>query len=110
MVMGALGDALGMGSAMAQATGFYPPGTYVLLANGETAVAVQRGERANMPWVIALIDKDGIPIARYVCKSTSEAAHTIKAAVNFDTVRVVVSCDKVRKAREQIPAHRRIKD
>jgi hypothetical protein len=102
MVMGAHGDALGMGSAIAQATGFYPPGTYVLLANGETAVAVQRGERANMPWVIPLLDKNSIPIARYVCKSTSDAAHTIKAPVNFDTVRVMVSPEKVRKARLQI--------
>jgi HD-GYP domain-containing protein (c-di-GMP phosphodiesterase class II) len=43
MVMGAEGIGLGVGSAMAQAAGFYPPGTYVMLANGETALSVQRG-------------------------------------------------------------------
>jgi len=42
MVFGGSAD-LGMGSAMAQAVGFYPPGSYVKLVNGEVAVAVQRG-------------------------------------------------------------------
>ena len=40
MVMGASGDAVGVGSAMAQAAGFYPPGSYVMLVNGETAAAL----------------------------------------------------------------------
>ena len=61
MVMGAEGLGLGVGSAMAQAAGFYPPGSYMQLANGETAVSVQRGERANTPWVVPIVDKDGMP-------------------------------------------------
>lgn len=100
MVMGAQGVGLGVGSAMAQAAGFYPPGSYVLLANGETAVSVQRGERANTPWVIPILDKDGIALSRYGCKETTTPAHAIAAAVAVEKIKVTVSLDKVRKARE----------
>lgn len=102
MVMGAEGLGLGVGSAMAQAAGFYPPGSYVLLANGETAVAVQRGERANTPWVISILDKDGIALSKYVVRETTTPACTIAAAVAVEKIKVTVPVDKVRKARERI--------
>ena len=75
----------------------------MLLANGETAVSVQRGARANTPWVICIIDKDGIPVSRNQCVSTANASHSIEAAVSFDKVHVAVNIDKVRKARAGIP-------
>ena len=103
MVMGAEGDAVGVSSAMAQAVGFYPPGSYVLLLNGETAVSVQRGQRANTPWVISIVDKDGIPMSHYVCRESTAAPYTIQSPVIFDHVRVVVQTEKVRRARERIP-------
>ena len=102
MVMGAEGIGLGVGSAMAQAAGFYPPGTYVKLANGETALSVQRGERANTPWVISILDKDGVALGKTPCKETTTPACTITAAVAAESVRVTLSIDKVRKARERI--------
>jgi HD-GYP domain-containing protein (c-di-GMP phosphodiesterase class II) len=103
MVFGAGGGDLGLGSAMAQAVGFYPPGTYVKLANGEIAVAVQRGERANTPWVISIVGSDAMPLAKYQCISTTEPRTAISAPVNFDKVKVTVNADKVHKARERIP-------
>lgn len=102
MVLGAAGDVVGVGSAMAQAVGFYPPGSYVQLVNGDIAVAVQRGARANTPWVVSIVDKDSMPITRYVCKDTGEAAHAIATPVAFEKVRVAVSVDKVRRARERL--------
>jgi HD-GYP domain-containing protein (c-di-GMP phosphodiesterase class II) len=102
MVMGAEGIGLGVGSAMAQAAGFYPPGTYVMLANGETAMSVQRGARANTPWVISILDKDGVALSKWVCKETTTPATTIASAVTAENVRVTVNIDKVRKARERI--------
>lgn len=102
MVMGAEGVSLGVGSAMAQAAGFYPPGTYVLLANGETAVTVQRGERANTPWVIPILDKDGIALGKFACKETTTPASTIAAAVPAEKVKVTLGIERVRKAREKI--------
>jgi len=103
MVLGAQGDAIAVGSAMAQAVGFYPPGSYVLLANGETAVAVQRGERANAPWVISIADKNSMPITVYQCKDTGNPTYAIAAPLDFQKVRVAVSVEKVRKARAKIP-------
>ena len=103
MVFGANGDDLGLGSAMAQAVGFYPPGTYVKLANGEIAVAVQRGERANTPWVISIVGSDAMPLAKYECKSTAEPRTAITMPVNFEKIKVAVNPDKVHKARERIP-------
>jgi hypothetical protein len=103
MVFGAEGEELGLGSAMAQAVGFYPPGTYVRLVNGEIAVSVQRGERANTPWVISIVGNDTMPLAKYQCKSTSEPHDAISAPVDFETIKVLVNADKVRKARERIP-------
>jgi HD-GYP domain-containing protein (c-di-GMP phosphodiesterase class II) len=102
MVLGAEGEAIGVGSAMAQAVGFYPPGSYVLLANGDIAVAVQRGARANTPWVISLVNKDGMPIATYKARDSSNPAYAIESPVDFETVRVTVNLEKVRKARAAI--------
>ncbi len=102
MVFGAGGD-LGLGSAMAQAVGFYPPGTYVKLANGEIAVAVQRGERANTPWVISIVGNDAMPMAKYHCVSTADPRTAISAPVNFEQIKVSVSADRVHKARARIP-------
>ncbi len=102
MVMGAEGIGLGVGSAMAQAAGFYPPGTYVMLANGETALSVQRGERANTPWVIPILDKDGVALGKWACKETTTPACTIASAITPETVRVTVNLAKVRKARDSI--------
>jgi HD-GYP domain-containing protein (c-di-GMP phosphodiesterase class II) len=102
MVLKAQGDELGVGSAMAQAVGFYPPGSYVQLVTGEMAISVMRGQRANMPWVITIADKDGIPAVKYQCKDTSDPALAIAAPVNYEKVKVAVSADKVRRARERI--------
>lgn len=103
MVLRAEGDTLGAGSAVAQAVGFYPPGTYLQLLGGEVAVSVQRGARANMPWVVPIIDKEGIPIATYVCKDTSDPAHAIATPIGPERVKVSISVDKVRRARQRIP-------
>ena len=106
MVMGAEGEVVGLGSAMAQAVGFYPPGSYVQLVNGDTAVSVQRGARANMPWVISIADKDAMPISKYVCKDTADPHNAIASTVNFEKVHVAVNLDKVRRARERIAQQR----
>ena len=63
---------------------------------------MQRGERANTPWVISIVGSDAVPLAKYECKSTAEARTAITMPVNFEKVKVSVSMDKVRKARERI--------
>ena len=103
MIFGTQGDALGVGSAIAQAVGFYPPGSFVQLVSGEVAVSVQRGVRANTPWVISVVDKDGMPVVKYQCIDTSDSANAIVGPVTFDKVKATVSADRVKKARERIP-------
>lgn len=102
MVMAAQGDALGVSSAMAQAVGFYPPGSYVRLANGDTAVSVQRGLRANTPWVISIADKDNVPMNAYICRDSATPQYAIQTPVTFENIRVAVQVEKVRRARERI--------
>jgi HD-GYP domain-containing protein (c-di-GMP phosphodiesterase class II) len=99
IVMDVPDDSQGLGSAMAQAVSFYPPGSYVKLVNGDTAVSVRRGARANTPWVIGIIDQDGMPISRYQCRDTAQPAYAIAGPLDFEKVRVAVSLEKMRKAR-----------
>jgi hypothetical protein len=100
--VGAEGEAASVGAAMATAIGFYPPGSYVQLANGDLAVAVQRGAKANQPWVVSLLDANSMPISRYVAREAVAGATAIAAPVNHETVRVAVNAEKVRRARERI--------
>lgn len=103
MIIGATGNAVELGSAMAQAVGFYPPGSYVQLVTGEIAVSVRRGPRANTPWVIAIVDKKGMPISRYTAKNTAESNYAIHKPVNHQHVRVIVNAEKVRRALNGLP-------
>lgn len=54
---GGLPDAIG--ATLLRVLGLYPPGSYVLLANGELGVVVQRGDKAHTPVVAALRRADG---------------------------------------------------
>ena len=42
-----------VGGALLRATGLYPPGSFVELANGERGIVA--GGRANLPWVASLV-------------------------------------------------------
>lgn len=96
------GQANPLGSAMATTVGFYPPGSYVRLVNGETAVAVQRGARANTPWVIRVMDKNGMPYVEYSCNNTADPAYAVAAPVVFQQNKVLVSAERVRRARARV--------
>lgn len=91
-----------VGAALTAAIGFYPPGTYVRMAGGETAVAVQRGLRANTPWVIPIIDRNGMPSFNYHCLDTSDPAHAIAAPILFRGGKVAINHERVRRARDKI--------
>ena len=91
-----------VGAALTAAVGFYPPGTYVRLVGGETAVAVQRGARANTPWVIVIVDKNGMPTFNYHCLDSAEPANAIASPMLFRSGKVVINGERVRRAREKI--------
>ena len=47
-----------------RSVGLCPPGTFVRLDNGDTAIVLRRGEKANQPLVASLLDKAGAHHAR----------------------------------------------
>lgn len=86
--------------AIAAALGFYPPGSYVALVNGETAVVISRGARANTPHVAAITNPSGVALGKYAYRDTSQAALAVKAPLEPHTVHVTVNAQKVRQLRQ----------
>jgi HD-GYP domain-containing protein (c-di-GMP phosphodiesterase class II) len=98
MVIQVAGEDNRVGTAMVTAVGFYPPGTYVKLANGEKAVSVKRGPLANTPLVVSIVDNLGVAIGSYTAKDTRDPQFAIQAPVNFDRVKFKISSGKILKA------------
>ena len=94
-------DTARRGSAMAAAVGFYPPGTYVHLINGENAVSVARGPRANNPYVMSIVNAGGMPLSQYLYRDTSDPRFAIRAPINAEKIKVKVSLAKVLRARTE---------
>lgn len=104
VVLGAAADTAKLGSAMATAVGFYPPGTYVQLVNGDKAVSVTRGLRANHPLVVSIVSPGGMPLGKYICHDTTNPQFAIRAPVNAEKIKVKVSLEQVMQARIDHPA------
>jgi HD-GYP domain-containing protein (c-di-GMP phosphodiesterase class II) len=101
MVIEATPDTQKQRIAMASVLGFYPPGTYVQLANGEVAVVVARGEKATAPHVASLISTKGMPLSHYVYHDTRQAEVSVRAPVAAAQVNIRVSLEKIRRLRQQ---------
>lgn len=99
MMLSAGEDAVKLGSAMATSVGFYPPGTYVQLINGERAVAVARGPRANHPQVVSIVNPAGMPLSKYNYRDTTEPQYAIQSPLTAEKINVKVSLEKVVKAK-----------
>ncbi len=98
IVADATGDAARLGSAMSTAVGFYPPGSYVLLANGETAVAVRRGPTANTPLVVSVLSPAGVALAQYVGRDTREPPFAVRAPVGPERLKLTLEMEKLERA------------
>jgi HD-GYP domain-containing protein (c-di-GMP phosphodiesterase class II) len=61
----------GLASQFIKAIGVFPAGTPVRLENGEIAVVVQRGEKANAPRVCSIIGPRGMPLTAPIRRDTS---------------------------------------
>jgi hypothetical protein len=91
-----------MNSALVAVLSFYPPGTYVQLANGETAVVIQRGLRANAPHVASIINASGMPLSKYIYHDTSDThapQYAVRSPLASQTVRCLVNLEKIRHLR-----------
>jgi hypothetical protein len=87
--------------AMASVMGFYPPGTYVQLANGEVAVVIARGERATAPHVASLVNAKGMPMGSYFYRDTRKVDYAVRAPLPVTQIHVHVNLEKVQRLRQQ---------
>jgi len=77
-----------LGAIFAKQIGMYPPGTYVRLQSGETAVVIRRGARVNFPLTIAVADPIGVPLSPPQVRDTQLPGLGIKRYVDPEEVRV----------------------
>lgn len=98
MVLDASGAAPVVASAVATAVGFYPPGTYVQLVNGERAVVVRRGPRAHEADVVSIVGAGGMPLPTYLHRDVRESHVAIRAPVNAEKIKVLVSFERAYRA------------
>ncbi len=77
-----------VGGALLRATGLYPPGSCVELANGERGIVVARGRRANLPWVASLVAPSGMALGEPALRDTVESRFAVRAAVASALVKV----------------------
>lgn len=101
-VLGAVGEDAHVGAALTAALGFYPPGTYVRLANGEIAVSARRGTAANMPLVVTIINAQGVALGTYVARNTHDKSFGIQAPVGPDNIKISVNAERVFKAIQKL--------
>lgn len=99
LVLDAAEETAQLGSAMATVIGFYPPGSYVQLLNGEKAVVAARGAHANQPQVVSIVNAGGMPLSPYRYRDTADPQFAIRAPVNAEKIKVKVILEKVLKAR-----------
>jgi hypothetical protein len=79
----------GLVSLLIKVIGIYPPGSYVKLANGETAVVVRRGASAHTPAVCSLVSGTGMPLGEPVARDTALDKYAVTALVPRAKVMVV---------------------
>jgi HD-GYP domain-containing protein (c-di-GMP phosphodiesterase class II) len=82
-----------VGTALIGMLGVCPPGTYVKLANGETAVVMRRGVKPGEPWVATVLNRNNVPIAIPRLHDTSREGLAIQSALIASTVRVNLRMD-----------------
>lgn len=84
-----------LGVAFARTMGMYPPGTYVELKCGETAVVVRRGERVHMPVVMAIADAQGMPLSTPSRRNTQLPAFAVQSPVATEDVKISVDVSRM---------------
>lgn len=80
-----------IGATLLRVLGLYPPGTFVELANGETAVVVKRGEKAHTPIVASVRRMDWGLLMPPVRRDTAHMGVRVKKGVGPGHVRVTIN-------------------
>ncbi|GEM_PF-263410 len=68
--------------------GLYPPGTFVELNRGDSAVVLRRGAKLNEPVVASVLNRHGEPVLAPRMLSTEMPEFAVRAAVSGSRIRV----------------------
>lgn len=82
-----------VGTALIGMLGVCPPGTYVTLANGETAVVMLRGAKAGEPWVASVLNRNNVPISIPRLHDTSREGLKVQSTLVASSVKVNLRMD-----------------
>jgi len=86
-----------MTAALVKEFGVYPPGCFVKLVSGETAVVVKRGPSVVTPLVAALTTSTGAPLVDPLPRDTSRREHAIAGVIGESAVTVRITPEKLVK-------------
>ncbi|MGL6110379.1 MAG: HD-GYP domain-containing protein [Rubrivivax sp.] len=86
-----------MTAALVKEFGVYPPGCFVKLVSGETAVVVKRGSSVVTPLVAALTTPSGAALAEPLPRDTSKREHAIAGVIGEKSVAVKLTPEKLMK-------------
>jgi hypothetical protein len=78
-------------AALIKEFGLYPPGSFVRLATGETAIVVRRGANAHTPVVTVLTDVRGATLAHLERRDTALPGHGIVSMLNSGSTKVSIT-------------------
>jgi HD-GYP domain-containing protein (c-di-GMP phosphodiesterase class II) len=84
-----------MAAALAKEFGMYPPGCYVKLASGETAVVLRRGASVMTPLVAVLTTPSGVALAEPEPRDTSRSEHAIACVIDRQAARAHLAPEKM---------------
>ena len=77
-----------VGTALVKVLGLSPPGTFVKLNNGETAVVMHRGIKPAEPLVACVLNRNDEPIAEPRLRDTSKSDFAVQSTLTATSVRV----------------------
>jgi HD-GYP domain-containing protein (c-di-GMP phosphodiesterase class II) len=83
------------GKALIQATGIYPPGSFVRLSSGELAVVLRHGAHAKAPKVASVVSKSGTPLVEPTLRDTRLAPHDVTGGVAPQEVKVRLNMERL---------------
>jgi hypothetical protein len=83
------------GASLITAMGVYPPGSFVKLANYETAIVLKRGRTGTTPRAAAVLNRQGAPLGEIATRDTSQANFKVMSSVAHREVKVQLALDRM---------------
>lgn len=87
-----------LGGLLVKCVGIFPPGTFVKLHCGETAVVFKRGVSANAPIVFSFVNGKGVPMLEPVKRDCTRPEYAVAAVVPQDNVLIGLDLGRIWKS------------